>query len=356
MNILYFAGPESVHTQRWINHFAETYSDPWDKVNLAVWSPPAKEDAEKIHPTVGIHQITNPKGLLRLVKIKPQVIHGHYISHYGILAAMYRKIAGKGKLILTAWGSDILKGRGGCRKWLTRWALTQADVVTCDANHMAKALTNTSTNIDKIKIVNFGTDTHTYAPTDVNTNAHTNVNTYAHIPIIISLRAHKPLYDVESLLEAAAATLKTHEARFTIAGDGPLRPTLVQRATELGISKQVEFTGNIPSKDIPHKLREADIYVNTSPSDAGLAASTAEAMACELPVVTTDFGDNTGWVQHAGILYPAHNTEQLAAAIKELIEHPYRRRRYGKIGRRIIQRRNNHRKEMDKMIKIHVTT
>ena len=41
---------------------------------------------------------------------------------------------------------------------------------------------------------------------------------------------------------------------------------------------------------------ESDIYVSTSLSDGGLAASTAEAMACELPVIITNFGVNSKWI------------------------------------------------------------
>lgn len=346
-SIAYFSDPRSVHTHRWVNYFAE---HGW-RVSLVTWSPPTREEREAINPSIEILPIKRPLKLLKLFKQKPDIIHGHYISHYGILAAIFKKIAG-GTLCQTAWGTDILKGRKGCRKWLTRWALTQSKIVTCDAQHMAKTLANTSTDIEKIRIINFGTDTDTYRPTNMNTRTQTNMNTYT--PVVISLRAHKPLYDLGTLIKAAAKIAKTHKTRFAIAGDGPMWKTHMKMVSELG-ANNTSLPGNIPPNQVAEELAKADIYVNTSLSDAGLAASTAEAMACGLPIITTDFGDNPKWIkpQQNGLLFEPRNADQLAEQIAWMIEHPLRRRMMGKIGRRIIQNRDNNQKEMKKMEEIY---
>jgi glycosyltransferase involved in cell wall biosynthesis len=60
----------------------------------------------------------------------------------------------------------------------------------------------------------------------------------------------------------------------------------------LNVDDFVQFLGRIPHEAMPDLLTQADIYVSTSLSDAGISASTAEAMACGLPVIVTDTGEN----------------------------------------------------------------
>jgi glycosyltransferase involved in cell wall biosynthesis len=119
----------------------------------------------------------------------------------------------------------------------------------------------------------------------------------------------------------------------------------------LGISQSVKFTGRIPNDELPEYLSSADIYVSTSLSDAGLAGSTAEAMACGLPVIITDFGDNGKWVEDEinGFLIPLRDPEALASKIIQLIRDEEIRDRFGRINRQIIEERNDWQKEMRKI-------
>ena len=140
-------------------------------------------------------------------------------------------------------------------------------------------------------------------------------------------------------------------AQFLIAGKGPQEEELGNLAEHLGVARNVKFIGSIPNQDLPRYLSLADIYVSTALSDAGLAASTAEAMACELPVIVTDFGDNRKWVQHGvnGHIVSLKDSESLAKSIVHLIRNKDLRRRFGKINREIIVDKNNWKKEMGKM-------
>jgi len=176
-------------------------------------------------------------------------------------------------------------------------------------------------------------------------------------PVIISLRALKPLYDVQSFIRAVPLVLKeAGEAKFVIAGDGDQKEYLESLATELGVAGKVRFIGFIENEQLPKYLTSSDICVSTSLSDAGLSAGTAEAMACGLPVVVTDFGDNGEWVQDGvnGYLFPPGNVEALASRLVDLLRDAGKRRRFGEEGRRVIVERNNYEKEMGKMEQIYV--
>jgi glycosyltransferase involved in cell wall biosynthesis len=169
---------------------------------------------------------------------------------------------------------------------------------------------------------------------------------------VISLRNFDPVYDIPSLLRAIPLVLAQRpDARFVIVGRGPLEAELKALAQSLGIMDQVRFVGFVPNVELPDYLSAMDVYVSTSLSDAGIAASTAEAMACGLPVVTTDSGENGRWIEPGsnGFLVPVSEHGALAEKLLCLIADPELRSRLGAAGRATIQERNDYQVEMAKM-------
>jgi glycosyltransferase involved in cell wall biosynthesis len=93
------------------------------------------------------------------------------------------------------------------------------------------------------------------------------------------------------------------------------------------------------------------VYVSTSTADAGIAASTAEAMATELPVVISDSAENGLWIDDGanGFLFPTGDATVLADRLQRLVEDPALRARLGRAGRATIIARNDYDGEMRKM-------
>jgi glycosyltransferase involved in cell wall biosynthesis len=145
------------------------------------------------------------------------------------------------------------------------------------------------------------------------------------------------------------------ESKFVIAGEGLEQRRLKDLAESLDISNSVKFVGFIPNDELPEYLNTMDVYVSTSLSDAGIAASTAEAMACGLPVIVTDVADNIDWVEDGdnGFVIPVKNPKVLAEKIIYLLKNENIRKKFGKSGRKIIEERNNYYKEMEKMENIY---
>jgi glycosyltransferase involved in cell wall biosynthesis len=107
----------------------------------------------------------------------------------------------------------------------------------------------------------------------------------------------------------------------------------------------------VSNDELPQYLRLADVYVSTSLSDAGIAASTAEAMAVGLPVVTTNTGENEKWITNEtnGYLIPVKNPQILAEKIIHLLKQENSKPLFAKNNRERIEERNNYYKEMAKM-------
>jgi glycosyltransferase involved in cell wall biosynthesis len=287
-------------------------------------------------------------------KIKPDILHAHYVFGYGTFGAF----ANYHPFVVSAWGSDILidAKESILKRQITKYVLKKTDLITCDADHMKKAMIELGTDHKKIFIIYFGIDTKKFSPQESSEKIREAFG-MPNSPVIISLRNLEPLYDVKSLITAIPLVLKeSPEAKFVIAGRGSQEVKLKELAKSLEVSDSIRFVGFIPNDELPKYLIMSNIYVSTSLSDAGIAASTAEAMACGLPVVITDFGDNRNWVEDgvSGFIVPLKDPKTLAERINYLLENEDIRKEFGMRNRKIIEDRNNYYKEMEKMESIYI--
>jgi glycosyltransferase involved in cell wall biosynthesis len=127
------------------------------------------------------------------------------------------------------------------------------------------------------------------------------------------------------LLEACASLAATRNVRCVFAGDGPEAEALKQRSHDLGMAGRVEFLGRV--KETQHVYPQFDIFALSSSTEQ-MPMSVIEAMACGLPVVSTDVGDVKGMVSDANrdfvIAWPDYGN-----ALERLASDPELRRRLG---------------------------
>ncbi len=368
MKIAYLANCQSSHTKRWINYFKmrghEVFAitseadDALDvkqyRLKRGIPIPIAKAESSFKY-AISPCAISYVKGIL--AREKPDILHAHYASNYGYIGAR----TGFHPFVLTAWGSDILINPGqygGILSHMVKRALTKADTITCDADHMVGAMTKIGADDSKIHVVYFGTDPKKFSPEQRSGDIREKMGGgRGDSTIIFSIRNLEPIYDVETFVKAVPLVLaKVHDARFVVAGKGSQAEFLKGLAESLNVSSSVIFTGSIPFEEVPKYVASADIYVSTSLSDAGLSASTAEAMASGLPVVITDFGDNKKWVTDGenGFLVHLKSPESLAEKLIYLLENKHVREKFGKANRAIIEERLNYWKAMEGMEKLYV--
>ena len=363
IHICYLANAAHIHTVRWVNYFAEHGY----KVDLITWHPPANDTSE-LHANITVHRIYFPPhyiarygALLEITllikKIRPDIIHATNVNTFGILAGLYGRLSGFKPIVLVALGSDILvyAKRFGFTRWLTKYALKKADCVTCAGEHMVEELISLGTDSKKIKLIYFGTDIQKFNPEQRSEKLRENLG-LLNSPSIISIRMLDPIYDVGSLITAIPLVLKeVPETKFVIVGRGSQEAKLKELAETLGVLGSIRFVGFIIHDELPRYLASSDIYVSTSLSDSGLAVSAAEAMACGLPVVITDFGDNSKWVEDGvnGFVVPLKDPKALAEKIIYLLKNEDERMKFGGRNRKIVEERSNYYTEMKKMEKIY---
>lgn len=118
---------------------------------------------------------------------------------------------------------------------------------------------------------------------------------------------------------AIAALAQLPNASLTLVGDGAERARLEALAHRLGLAERVRFLGARPHAALPALIAEADVMVLPTASE-GLANVWVEALACGVPVVTSDVGGARDVIDRpaAGRLVP-REPEAIAAAVRKLL-------------------------------------
>jgi len=149
-----------------------------------------------------------------------------------------------------------------------------------------------------------------------------------HAPLVLSLRAHEPIYRVADIITAFARVPRrddVHEdfpdPHLIIGHQGSLTPELKALVRELGIEKRTRFIGTVPESDLVPLLGRASCYVTASEVD-GTSVTLLQAMACGTPVIASDTPGNRGWIYEAetGFLFPVGDVEALAGFLIEVTQ------------------------------------
>jgi glycosyltransferase involved in cell wall biosynthesis len=133
-----------------------------------------------------------------------------------------------------------------------------------------------------------------------------------------------------AVLLSAAAELP--DATFAFAGDGPSRASLQDQAVRLGVADRVRFLGY--RDDVQDLLATCDLVVLPSLCE-GFSLAIVEAMAAGKPIIATNSGGTPEIVRHGdnGLLVPAGEPSNLAAAIRALLADPARARELAEAAR-----------------------
>ena len=139
-----------------------------------------------------------------------------------------------------------------------------------------------------------------------------------------------PKKGVATSLRAFAIFKKDHpQAKFYIAGKGPLQPELEMLAAGLGIFKDVHFIGFLSQSKLMELYASSHLFLHPSemPPDEnqeGVPNSILEAMATGLPVAATQHGGIPEAVEHGrtGWLVPEEDHVALANAMQEITRSP----------------------------------
>lgn len=135
--------------------------------------------------------------------------------------------------------------------------------------------------------------------------------------LFINVGRLTPAKDQINLLEAFA---KVDKGRLMIAGQGELENELAAKIRELGLTDKVILIG--AQSNVVDFYNAADCFVFSSAWE-GFGIVLVEAMACELPVITTDAGGCAEVVDNPYWVVPVRNSISLASKMSEIYNLSY---------------------------------
>lgn len=202
---------------------------------------------------------------------------------------------------------------------IARWIYPAANHIIAVSEGVAKSLQTTlSVPYSKIKIIhNPVIPSHFYKLTKENVNHKWFKQT--EVPIIVAVSRLEPEKDIPNLLRAFSILLCYKQAFLVIIGDGSERLDLELLSNSIGISDRLFMPGYI-SNPYPF-MSKADLYVLSSQRE-GLPSTLIEALACGLPIVSTNCPSGPAEILKNGKygkLVPVGDSDALAEAMLEAL-------------------------------------
>jgi len=176
-----------------------------------------------------------------------------------------------------------------------------------------------------INLVYNGIDTDVFVPRD-------NIQRKP-FRLMATASADQPLKGLRYLLEAFALLLPHYpELELLLVSKPKPGGETEQLIDQLGIRHRIIFVNGITTEEMVDYYAQASVAVVPSVYE-GFGLPAGEAMACAVPVVSTDGGALPEVVGDAGLIVPTRNSEALADAITTLLNNPALREKFSEQGR-----------------------
>ena len=359
---------DGVHTRSWLRWFIDRGHD----IHAISFYPPA-EPLEGVelhvlrarpvpHPSAGPATASPSRswsrGVVRIAhairyrhaglkktiqQIEPDVFHAHFVVEHGF----YGALASVHPYVVTAWGSDVLVDprRDPISRQIARWTLGRADLVTSNNRVMAKAIIDLGAPPSKVEVVTLGAD----ACFGERWSESVNVSGRTGGPVVLSTRAHEPLYNIDVIINAFARIGgEFPEARLVVAHSGSLSGELkAQAATS---SASIEFTGTVDAPRLRDLMTEAEVFVSV-PSSDGTSVALLQAMSAGAFPVVAGLDTQREWITDGanGLLVPPTDSSALATAMARALGDPELRRIAAERNRAIVAERGMNETQMAAM-------
>lgn len=221
---------------------------------------------------------------------KLDLLHVHYAIPHASAAFIAKQIlAEQGvhiPVITTLHGTDItLVGKAPSYRSVVAFSINQSDGITTVSESL-KMDTYTNFDIKKdIKVIPNFIDFDRFSKLDK--RHFKKAIAPNEEKILIHTSNFRKVKRVEDTVKIFKLVQKEINAKLLLVGDGPERACVEELARQLKVEKNVVFLGKQDA--VEELLAIADLYLMPSESESfGLAA--LEAMACEVPVVSSDTG------------------------------------------------------------------
>ena len=279
----------------------------------------------------------------------PDIAHLHFPYPFGEIANHF---CGRAKRTIVTYHSDIIRQkltRVLYRPLMERVFARVHRIIATSPNYIASSPVLARWQ-DKCVVVPLGIDPELFV------GAKQSRTTATASPLLLfvgHLRYYKGLnYLIEALRELPRAQL-------IVVGAGPMERAWRALAYDLGVDERVVFVGQVSDAELPGYYAASDIFVlPASERSEAFAAVQLEAMAAGKPVVCTELGTGTSFVNvdgETGFVVPARDSHALAAAIMRLMDDADLCARMGVAGRARVRQEFTLEKMVERVMAVYAT-
>jgi rhamnosyl/mannosyltransferase len=276
----------------------------------------------------------------QLSRIRPDLVHLHFPYPVGEVSQW---ILRRGRATVLTYHSDVVRQRSIMRFYrsvLVR-VLAEVDAIIVGSPPMEKS-SYLQAHRSKLRLIPYGIPLARFREPPVTGELARLRSTYGDVLdrnrtpgeclllFVGRLRYYKGL---DNLIRA----LPGIPARLLVVGAGPMEKEWKALARDTGASDKIAWLGEVPDADLPALYHLADLFVlPASHSSEAFGLVQVEAMAAGLPIVCTELGTGTSYVnQHGvtGLVVPPADADALRDAVNRLIADPELRRSMGAAAR-----------------------
>ncbi len=288
------------------------------------------------------HTLSTPISLSYPTELRRQsatvdLVHLH--SPYP-LAETAQLLLGRAKPTVISYHSDIVRQKrtGKLYAPLLRKVLRRAALVAASSPVYIESSPFLQRVRKKCRVIHYGIETERFVETEqVRDDAQQLCSQYGDLPLLLFIGRLRHYKGVDVLIRA----MHRIRARLLIIGTGPMQEAWQNLAQAEGLVDKVFFLGDASERESLAARYAAELFVLPSTNRAeALGIVQLEAMACGMPVVCTELGTGTSYVNRngvTGLVVSPNDPQALAAAINRLLVSPALRAKMGAEGRRRVR-------------------
>ena len=251
-------------------------------------------------------------------------------------------LLGRSQRLVLTYHSDIVRQKvlGALYAPFLHQLLRRADLIAVSNPVYVQSSRFLQKVADKCRVIPFGIDLARFAVTpQIRRRAAEIQHMFGNRPLLLFVGRLRHYKGVNVLLDAMrSAAVQQLNAHLLVIGIGPLYEPLQQQAAAAGLLERVTFGGEWSDEDKIAAYHAANLFVLPSVNRAEtLGIVQIEAMSCGTPVISTELGTGTSWVnqhQQTGLVAPPDDAAALSQAIVDLLGNVERRREMGQAAQR----------------------
>lgn len=276
------------------------------------------------------HVASTPLSLslpLLLSRLEPDVAHLHFPYPMGELAAL---VASRAPRLVFTYHSDVVRQATILRFYrpLMHRVLRRADAIIATSPPYIESSEVLRAYRDKVRVIPLGIHVRAYSSANpARVAALRGEWSPEGAPLLLFVGKLRYYKGVDVLLRAMS---QVQRGRLLVVGSGPERRALDTLAQNLGLENRVHFLGEVADDELialRHAVRESGgcFVLPANHRSEAFGMVLLEAMAAGLPLVTTELGTGTSWVNQDGVtgrVVPPNDPAALAYAINGLLASP----------------------------------